>query len=528
MRRALDSRDVASAKTLLRAIQTQAIDRGVLAPLWVEVGLLEDDLETGRNWVGDVVDQTLKSSLESRIQVTSRMLKNTRDLKGTNLIRITNACNDARILLADAAVRSHLGSLRDKWESTLRDFEEKCLGEIDEARQDAPLNERLAPYERLRAAGMLTASKEIELSGLRRELVEPANDLLMRVNTLLTSVSPDEVSISNRMAEVQKLRELLADQPSDSGYSTVRHQIERANAGLVDLRERLQSLKQAKDAFEELCQEKLDGLIIRRLEDIVREIPARFTGNPGHKFVQVMKDELAAIQRAWDADVSLVDAIKRSWERGEYRECERRAGDAANHVLRQNDRFGLKASVEVQQDLGVVRGAGNIRTICSKKISLLNEWRRLVGELEGDRLQAEELVRLEQALNIDRYRSYRVLREKFETHQRKCQQLLSRCSAIPSDPEGLLKKEEIEQFVKSIQAVRATAQDHIRATDDFVRELARDAEEVEYLRPEVERLRRAMDENQEGPFWNRRPNREAQENFERAIGRLRKLRPYGW
>ena len=250
-------------------------------------------------------------------------------------------------------------------------------------------------------------------------------------------------------------------------------------------------------------------------------------GNPGHKFVQVMKDELATIQRTWDADVRLVDAIKRSWERGEYRECERRAGEAANDVLRQNDRFGLKASVEVPQDLSVVRGAANIRTMCSKKLALLNEWKRLVGELEGDRLQAAELAKLEQGLTIERYRSYRVLRERFETHQRKCQELLSRCAAIPSDPEGLLTTEEIEPFARSIQRVRLSAQDHSKSIDDFIKELARDAEEVEHLRPEVERLRRKMEENQEGPFWNRRPSREAQDNYERTMARLRKLRPDG-
>ena len=527
IRRALDWRDAAGAMSLLNAIETQTVSRSVLAPFWVEVGLLEQDLERASGWLGDVADQRLKSILESRVRVTRRMLTNIRDLEGTILSRVTNACADATLQLADPSISDHLGALRDKWEQALRTFEQKCLREIDEARQETPLKDRLAPYERLQAAGMLTASKQVELSRLKRELVRPVDALLRRVVTLLRSVSPDQMSVKLLVAEVDTLLGLLADRSDDPDYSALRNRLERTKGELLSLGELLESLGQAKAEFEELSQRQLDSLGVRRCERIVENIPSRFKGNPGHKDFQVIMDEMATIQREWAADEARVNAIKLAWDRGEYWECERRAGEAANHVLRRDDRFGLKETVAVTQGLSVVRGASAIRTMCSKKLALLNDWKNLVGELERDCPRADDLVRLEQGLTNDRYRGYRTLRERFETHESKCQDLLTRCARTPSDAEDLLTSGEVEPFTRSIQRVRLVLQQHIESVKDFLNHLARDAEEVEDLRPEVERLRRDMEENQEGPFWNRRPRREAQENYERALARLRKLRPDG-
>ena len=542
---AVANRDEARAKALLEGLPAPFMDRDDVLGLRVEVNLLALNFESARVWAQKLSDPQVRQVTIDRVieaervrrerdEFESRISRYMSDLGSSRDVeRVAQAFAEGSTRLADDRLVSLVPGIRDRWDQAVRALEARLLNEIDGQVAGMPLGEAVRPFSLLKAIERLpTVSESAIQARISNDWVAPVQREIVKTNTILQMVNMQQEEVSAQLERVEQLQrqaKLLGDwvpQPS-------RARIRRAERELAQARDDIDVLATQHATFTRQVQEALQSdLHLNALQSVATAVPARFTGNPPNRLVVEMRTRLAELRQEWDRDEDLIAKITRAWNTGDYRLCERLAGDAASEVLSGRDRFGRKAAMTVSEDGETVRGAAAIRTECTQKRALMAEWQGYVEAVERSCPNPDEVKALAEDFAAGSKTRATALRVRLETLRDRCNDAVGRIkNGRPVDTTHRLSDASTTDWRRRVEAADRVLAQHLEFLQVSLATLDDDARRCEQLRQAVEEKRVLMERSRHpnpllGLLLGRR-DPEAVYQYDEAVALLRATCPNG-
>ena len=365
---------------------------------------------------------------------------------------------------------------------------------------------------------------QLEYDRLVADLRGPVHRVLGDVNLLLSSPVPDRVRIPVVEAEIRKQLAQVAMIGAAGAGNGDRNSLNRALEQLTELDRDCAALETAKALFGQRITLVRAEPDLTELGTLLRGLPVRFTGYPQHPIVRGMTDEYQSLQREWTDDNASVEAMRVAWDRRDYRTAELLAGTAANDVRLHRDRFKRKENIEVAINGRQLRGAAEIRTVCTQKLALINAWERYLDDVRGRLPSDNEISSLRRDFDAKHYVEYDQLRRRISDIQGRFASAL-RPDSEPRDQDRVLIAGDITSTQSDLASIRQKIDEHQRQIVMWIEQLDSEARAAADLEKRLADAEQEVQASISGMPWNRKPSQEAVRKLENVRAEYKRIRP---